>query len=57
MTVKPKMPSALTEAWFVTNDTLAARYLANPGSLIEPEATALTNAISRYLTTTSSRCL
>ena len=57
MTVKPKMPSALTEAWFVTNDTLATRYLANPGSLIEPEAAALTNVISRYLTTTSSRCL
>ena len=56
MTVKPKMPSALTEAWFLTNDMLATQYVNDPESLIGPESTALTTAISRYLTTTSSRC-
>ena len=56
MTVKPKMPSALTEAWFVTNDALAARYLADPGSLVGPESTALATAARTYLTTTSTRC-
>ncbi len=55
MTVKPKMPSALTEAWFLTNDTLAARYVSDPASLVEPEAQALADAIAEYLTTSGGR--
>jgi N-acetylmuramoyl-L-alanine amidase len=55
MTVRPKMPSALTEAWFLTNDERAAQYVANPESLIEPEAQGLADAIAEYLTTSSGR--
>ena len=51
MTVKPKMPSTLTEAWFLTNDALAAQWIQNPSSLREAESTALTNAVAQFLTT------
>ena len=55
MTVKPKMPSALTEAWFVTNDKLAEQYVTDPASLVEPESLALAKAIAQYLTTSGGR--
>ncbi|MBI1886673.1 MAG: N-acetylmuramoyl-L-alanine amidase [Chloroflexi bacterium] len=55
MTVKPKMPSALTEAWFLTNDALAAQYLADPASLIGPESQGLADAAFEYLTTPASK--
>ncbi len=48
MTAKPEMPSALTEAWFVTNDALARRYLADPDLLIRKESKALADAIAAY---------
>jgi N-acetylmuramoyl-L-alanine amidase len=63
MTLHPSMPAALTEAWFITHDDTAARYLAEnaartstvpglgwrEGSLVELEARALADAIIEYL--------
>ena len=65
MTVKPRMPSTLTESWFLTNDVLANRLVEekqvavvvtedwrdyDSDSLVDLEAAALTDAIERYLT-------
>lgn len=56
MTVRPRMPSALTEAWFLTNDALAERYLyeqsqGHPsGSLVDLEASGAAEAVLEYLT-------
>jgi N-acetylmuramoyl-L-alanine amidase len=63
MTVHPSMPAALTEAWFITHDATASRYLAESaartsyvpgvgwpdGSLVSLEAEALANAIISWL--------
>ena len=54
ITVRPKMPSALTEAWFLTNDQLAGQYLEEQsqghpaGSLVDREAQGLTDAVVAY---------
>jgi N-acetylmuramoyl-L-alanine amidase len=67
MTVKPKMPSTLTESWFITHDTTAQRYWSEwgqrtswtpglgwaAGSLVEREAQALADAIAAFLTSGS----
>ncbi len=64
MTVKPKMPSTLTEAWFISHDTTAQQFQAEwaertsqtagegwtVGSLVNREAQALTDAIVSFLT-------
>ncbi|HUG17144.1 MAG TPA: N-acetylmuramoyl-L-alanine amidase [Thermomicrobiales bacterium] len=66
MTVHSTMPAALTEAWFITHDGTATRYLAEraarasdaPGlgwpadSLVELEARALSAAITDFLQAT-----
>lgn len=53
MTVRPKMPSTLTEAWFITHDPTAGGYLqeiaaGTSGGLVDREATALAEAINAY---------
>ena len=64
MTLRPNMPSTLTEAWFITHDVTAQQYLREAsqrtsqtpgegwgaGSLVEREAQALTEAIRAFLT-------
>jgi N-acetylmuramoyl-L-alanine amidase len=63
MTVHPAMPAALTEAWFITHDATARRYLAEDrartttvagqgwadDSLVTQEAQALADAVVSYL--------
>jgi N-acetylmuramoyl-L-alanine amidase len=62
ITMKPKMPSALTEAWFLSNDALASQYLSEkaagfpPGNLVDREAQGLANAVVCYFAPTSSAC-
>ena len=64
MTVKPKMPSTLTEAWFITHDLTAQQYWSEwnnrtdqtagmgwaIGSLVDREAQAIADAVTSFLT-------
>jgi N-acetylmuramoyl-L-alanine amidase len=69
MTVKPKMPSTLTEAWFITHDATGQQYLREAsqrtsqtagqgwetGSLVDREAQALTEAIATFVTSAGGK--
>jgi N-acetylmuramoyl-L-alanine amidase len=67
MTVKPKMPSTLSEAWFITHDATAQQYWTEwnartdqtagmtwaAGSLVDREAQAIADAVATFLTTSA----